>query len=148
MAIRVASSSQATTFAGLYLSGFLLEDRNRIPIGVHGDGTTLLINTLKKEMLVSHVVAPEWWIPEKQICVIAHDLEIFFFLQFSHPRRIVSSPSFSHSQTRLLVLPHAPLQQKRRLQHNAVPRCVQSGTGLSKENQSGPKPHKVGSFVP
>ncbi len=59
MAIRVASSSQATTFAGLYPSGFLLEDRNRISIGVHGDGTTLLINTLKKEMLVSHVVAPE-----------------------------------------------------------------------------------------
>jgi hypothetical protein len=33
-----------------------------------------------------------------------------------------------------------------------VPRCVQSGTGLSQENQSGPNqhtnPHKVGSFVP
>jgi len=56
---RVASSSQATTFAGPYLSGFLREDRNRIPIGVHGDGTTLLINTLNKEMLVSRVVAPE-----------------------------------------------------------------------------------------
>jgi hypothetical protein len=90
---RVASSSQAITFAGLYLSRFLLEDRNRIPIGVHGDGTTLLINTLNKEMLVSHVVAPEWWILEKQICAIAHDLEILSCLQLSPPRRIDTTDS-------------------------------------------------------